>query len=163
MAPPTLAPLLPPNVLPYYIPYYRGTTVLQYYPALFRPRLLLSSGHDSFHCWVAVTSFHLAEPPAKLLNDCSGHRASAFVFLRLDMITVHKECRVRTFSNHIIAKIARCVEFFHMSSGWFDSTELSRTTSLQAKQGVQGAYAIVQGCSSALNLLEPSRTTSLQR
>ena len=23
----------------------------------------------------------------------------------------------RTFSNHIIAEIARCVEFFHMSSG----------------------------------------------
>ena len=28
----------------------------------------------------------------------------------------------RTFSNHIIAEIARCVEFFHMSSGWFDCT-----------------------------------------
>ena len=39
-----------------------------------------------------------------------------------------------------------CVEFFHMSSGWFDSTELSLTTSLQGKQGVQGAYA--GGCSS---------------
>ena len=69
----------------------------------------------------------------------------------------------RTFSNHIIAKIARCVEFFHMSSGCFDSTELSRTASLQAKQGVQGSYALVQGCSSASNLLEPSQTTSLQR
>ena len=66
----------------------------------------------------------------------------------------------RTFSKHIIAEIARCVEFFHMSSGWFDCTELSRTTSLQ---GVQGAYALVLGGSSASNLLEPSRTTSLQR
>ena len=26
----------------------------------------------------------------------------------------------RIFSNHIIAEIARCVEFCHMSSGWFD-------------------------------------------
>ena len=66
----------------------------------------------------------------------------------------------RTFSNNIIAQIARCVEFFHMSSGWFDCTEPSLTTSLQGKQGVQGAYALVQGAS---NLLEPSRTTSLQR
>ena len=46
----------------------------------------------------------------------------------------------RTFSNHIIAEIARCVEFFYMSSGWFDCTEPSLTTSLQGKQGLQGAY-----------------------
>ena len=69
----------------------------------------------------------------------------------------------RTFSNHIIAEIARCVEFFHKSSGWFDCTELSLTTSLQGKQGVQGAFALVRGGSSASNLFEPSRTTSLQR
>ena len=48
-----------------------------------------------------------------------------------------------------------CVEFFHMSSGWFDSTEPSLTTSLQWKQGVQGAYALVCGGSSTSNLLEP--------
>ena len=59
----------------------------------------------------------------------------------------------RTFSNHIIAEIARCVEVFFffpdwwffsffkvcrvlfLGSGWFDSTELSQTTSLQAKKG----------------------------
>ena len=29
----------------------------------------------------------------------------------------------RTFSNHIITKIARCVGFCHMSSGGFDCTE----------------------------------------
>ena len=69
----------------------------------------------------------------------------------------------RTFSNHIIADIARCVEFFHMSSGWFDCAAPSLTSSLQGKQGAQGAYALVLGGSSALNLLEPSRTTSLQR
>ena len=45
----------------------------------------------------------------------------------------------RTFSNHIITEIARCVEFCHMSSGRFDCTELSLSTSLQGKQGVQGA------------------------
>ena len=37
----------------------------------------------------------------------------------------------RTFSNHIITKIARCVEFCHMSSGWFDCTEHSLSTLLQ--------------------------------
>ena len=66
----------------------------------------------------------------------------------------------RTFTNHIIAEIVRCVEFFHMSSGWFDCTEPSLTTSLQGKQGVQGAYALFRGGSSASNL---SRTTSSQR
>ena len=69
----------------------------------------------------------------------------------------------RTFLNHIIAEIAWCVEFFHMSSWWFVCTEPSLTTSLQGKQGVQGAYALVLGGSSASNLHEPSRATSLQR
>ena len=45
----------------------------------------------------------------------------------------------RTFSNHIIKEIAKCVEFCHKSSGWFDFTEPSLSTSLQGKQGVQGA------------------------
>ena len=31
-----------------------------------------------------------------------------------------------------------------MSSGWFDHTEPSLSTSLQGKQGVQGAYALVR-------------------
>ena len=70
----------------------------------------------------------------------------------------HIETR-RTF----ITEIARCVEFCHMSSGWFNCTEPSLSTSLQGKQGVQGAYALVRGGSSTSNLVEPSRTTSLQR
>ena len=69
----------------------------------------------------------------------------------------------RTFPNHIITEIAKCVNFCHMSSGWFDHTEPSLSTSLQGKQGVQGAYALVRGVSSTSNFLEPSRTTSLQR
>ena len=69
----------------------------------------------------------------------------------------------RTFPNHIITEIERCVEFCHMSSGWFDCTEPSLSTSLQGKQGVQGAYALVRGDSSTSNLVEPSRTASLQR
>ena len=41
-----------------------------------------------------------------------------------------------------------------MSSGWFDYTELSLTTSLQGKQGVQGAYGVVQVHRTSSNLLE---------
>ena len=58
--------------------------------------------------------------------------------------------------NYIIAERVRYVEFFHMSSGWFDCTEPSLTTSLEGKQFVQNAYAMVRGSSSASNLLEPS-------
>ena len=62
----------------------------------------------------------------------------------------------RTFPNNIITEIARCVEFCHISSGWFDYTEPSLS-------GVQGANVLVRGVSSTSNLFEPSRTTSLQR
>ena len=50
-----------------------------------------------------------------------------------------------------------------MSSGWFDITEPSLTTSLQRNQGVPGAYALVRDGSSAWNLLEPSQTSQSQR
>ena len=52
--------------------------------------------------------------------------------------------------------LQRCVEFCHMSLGWFDCTEPSLSTSLQGKQGMQGAYALVRGGSSTSNLVEPS-------
>ena len=55
-------------------------------------------------------------------------------------------------SNHIITEIAMFVEFCHMSSGWVDCTEPSLSTSLQGKQGVQGAYAVRDG-STIPNLL----------
>ena len=58
-----------------------------------------------------------------------------------------------------------------MSSGWFDCTEPSLSTSLQGKQGVQGAYALVRGGSSTgcpsiamrpheFDVLEPPRTSA---
>ena len=52
-------------------------------------------------------------------------------------------------------ELARCGKLCHMSSEWFDCTEPSLATSLQGKQGVQGAYALVRGGSSTANLLEP--------
>ena len=86
---------------------------------------------------------------------CAGcSYTSSGLFKRLDP--------PRTFSNHLIAEIARCVEVVHMSSGWFDCTKPTLPTSLQGKQGLQGAHARVRGGSSASNLLAPSRTTSGQ-
>ena len=44
-----------------------------------------------------------------------------------------------------------------MSSGWFDCTEPSLTTSLEGKQSVQGSYALVRGVQlhrTSSNLLE---------
>ena len=35
---------------------------------------------------------------------------------------------------HLVAEIARYVQVFHMSSGWFDYTEPSLTTSLYGKK-----------------------------
>ena len=60
----------------------------------------------------------------------------------------------RTFLNYIITERARYVEFFYMSSEWFDCTEPSLTTSLEGKQGVQGAYALVRVHRTSSNLLE---------
>ena len=66
----------------------------------------------------------------------------------------------RTYSNRLITEIARCGDVCHRSSGWFDCTEPSLCTSLQWKQGVQGAFAIVWVGSSTSNLFEPTRTTT---
>ena len=45
----------------------------------------------------------------------------------------------RTFSNCSLTELARYIDFFYTSSGWFDWTEPSLTTSLQGREGVQGA------------------------
>ena len=57
----------------------------------------------------------------------------------------------RTYSNHNMTELARCAEVCHRSSGWLDGTEPSLSTSLQGKQGVHGAYALVQGGTSTSN------------
>ena len=61
----------------------------------------------------------------------------------------------RTFPNHIIKEIARCVEFCHTSSGWFDCTEPSLSTSLQGQQCMQGdvhLFGVVQAHRTSSNL-----------
>ena len=60
----------------------------------------------------------------------------------------------RTFSNYIQTQRARYIDFFHTSSGWFDWTEPSPTTSLQGIQGVQGAKCTSSRGSRKSNLLE---------
>ena len=94
-----------------------------------------------------VVDFHvLPRYPA----PCTGARA------RVIAQNIAYHFTRRTFPNNIITEIARCVEFCHISSGWFDYTEPSLS-------GVQGANVLVRGVSSTSNLFEPSRTTSLQR
>ena len=56
---------------------------------------------------------------------------------------------------YTLTEIARCIDFFHMSSGWFDCTEPSQTTSLQGIQGVQGAKCTGSG---RFQHSEPHRT-----
>ena len=63
----------------------------------------------------------------------------------------------RTFSNFILTEIARYIDFFHTSSGWFDCTEPSPTTSLQGIQGVQGAICTGSG---RFKHIKPHRTFS---
>ena len=63
----------------------------------------------------------------------------------------------RTFSNLIRTEIAGRVAFLQLCSGWFGCTEPpSLTTSLQGKQGVQGARALVRGGSRAICLNHPN-------
>ena len=63
----------------------------------------------------------------------------------------------RTFSSYILTEIARYLAFFYTSSGWFDWTEPSPTTSLQGIQGVQGAICTGSG---RFKHIEPHRTFS---
>ena len=52
----------------------------------------------------------------------------------------------RTFSNYILTEVARYIEFFYTSLGWFDCTKPSLTTSLQGIQGVQGTICTSWHC-----------------
>ena len=61
----------------------------------------------------------------------------------------------RTFSNYILTEIARFLAFFYKSSGWFDWTEPSPSTSLQGIDGVQGARGTGSG---RFKHREPHRT-----
>ena len=111
---------------------------------------------DSKVCRVLSHQFGVVRRYRTVSVWCAGCLSTSLGFFK------HIEPR-RTFPNHIITEIAKCVEFCDMSSGWFDHTEPSLSTSLQGKQGVQVSYALVRGGSSTSNLIEPSRTTSLQR
>ena len=62
-------------------------------------------------------------------------------------------------SNCILTEIARCIDFFHMSAGWFDWIAPPLTASLQGIEGARVLYALVGCGSSTSNLIEPSRTT----
>ena len=79
-------------------------------------------------CHISSGWFDCTEP--SLSTSLQGQQGMQGVVHLFGVVQAH-----RTSSNHIITKIARCVEFCHMSSGWFDHTEPSLSTSLQGKQG----------------------------
>ena len=64
----------------------------------------------------------------------------------------------RTFSNCSLTELARYIDFFHVSSGWFDWTEPSLTTSLQGIELVQGALCTGSG---SFKHIDPHRTFSI--
>ena len=66
----------------------------------------------------------------------------------------------RSFSNYILTKIARYRDLFHMTSGCFDCTEPSTTTSHQRNQLVHKASCIP---SISHIKLHPHRDRKLQR
>ena len=76
----------------------------------------------------------------RTFSDCSftGDRRSEGARCTRWMRFKHIESH-RTFSNYLLTEIARSIEFFYTSSGWFDWTEPSLTASLQGMEGVQGA------------------------
>ena len=117
----------------------------------------LLTTHQLYWC---VEFYHITEP---LYLKQSRKFSVCRVVVHLFGVVQAHQTSSKTYTNHIITEIARCVEVYHMSSGWFDRTEPSLCTSLQGKQGVQGAYALVRGGSSTSNLIEPTQTTTSQR
>ena len=79
--------------------------------------------------------------------------------MRFDVLEPYRTSTYFTLhsSNYILTEIARYIDFFCMSSGWFDWTEPSVPTSLQGIQGVQGVL-----CTSSMRIkhIEPHRTFS---
>ena len=108
---------------------------------------------DFFH--TSSGWFDWTEPSLTSLQGIEGRQgAKCTSWMRFKHIEPH-----RTFSNCILTEIARYIDFFHSSSGWFDCTEPSQTTCLQGVQGVQGAICTGSG---RFNHIEPPRTTSSQ-
>ena len=106
---------------------------------------------DSKVCRVLSHEFGVVRPYRTVSVWCAGCLCTSSGWFK------HIEPR-RTFPNHIIKEIARCVEFCHMSSEWFDCTEPSLSTSLQGQQGMQGVvhlFGVVQAHRTSSNLLEP--------
>ena len=98
-----------------------------------------------------------------LLNHIFTRKSRCVVYLYTCSGWFNRSELPRTFMNHLNTEKARCVEVYHMRSKWFDYTEPFRTTYSQGDQAVYGTYTLVPGGSTAANLLEPSRNTSVQR
>ena len=84
------------------------------------------------HRWLSfmLTNNYLDRSVQKAFNaqDTWLHRASPKAGDNLH--SIWRQSSITTSASNLLEpEIARCVELFHMSSGWFDSTEPSLTTS----------------------------------
>ena len=86
----------------------------------------------NYHKLVHKHPAHLVSPSLQGIEGMQGALCTSLT--RLKHIEPH-----RTFSNGVLTEIARYIDFFHTSSGWFDWTKSSLTPSLPGIQGVQGA------------------------
>ena len=82
---------------------------------------------DNKVCRVLSHEFGVVRPYRTVSVWCAGCLCTCSGWFK------HIEPR-RTFPNHIITEIAKCVEFCHISSGWFDSTEPSPQTPAHSAQ-----------------------------
>ena len=119
----------------------RGSTI----PNLFEPHLYKGIKV----CSVPIHLFQVVQPQQTSSNlfeplQCRESKVCIGLSHEFGVVRLY-----RTFSNH--------------SSKWFDYAEPFRTTYPQGDQGVYGTYTLVPGGPTAANLLEPSRTTSVQR
>ena len=104
--------------------------------------------------------FNSSEPLRTFMNRFNTEKARCVeVSHRRSKWSDYTEPFRITYSQGIKEK-ARYVEVSHMSSRWFDYTEPHLHKGIKVCSGVQG---LVRGGSSTSNLLEPFRTTSLQR
>ena len=72
------------------------------------------------------------------------------------MVQAHRTTSNLLESHHY--RDSKVCRVCHMSSGWFDCTEPSLSTSLQGQQGMQGVvhlFGVVQAHRTSSNLLEP--------
>ena len=135
-------------------------------PRTFSNYILTERGRYLAFFYMSSALFDWTEPSltASLQGIEGMQGAKCTSWMRFKHIEPH-----RTFSNCSLTEIARYIDFFHSSSGWFDCTEPSPTTSLQGIQRCAGCtmhrFGEVQAHRTSSNLLDlhPHRDSKVSR